>query len=193
MMTDGLAVLDRIVLAVILVRQRLERTALAFERAGIPYAVLGGNAVFLWMIKHGEGGERFTPNVDFLVNRADLRSVKAALESTGFVADPHRPDLFRDGPTGSPRTRLRLVFAGELVRETDLLANPNISCPERIETFQVLSLPDLVQTKLMAYRSIDRVHLCDMLAVGLIDQTWTARYSLELAERLQTLIDTPDE
>ena len=36
------------------------------------------------------------------------------------------------------------------------------------------------------------MHLRDMLDVGLIDETWKARYPPELAERLQLLIDTPE-
>jgi len=94
--------------------------------------------------------------------------------------------------SGSPRTRIRLVFTGEKVRETDLLANPAVACPERIESFQVLALPALVQVKLTAFRTIDQVHLRDMLDVGLIDETWKARYPPELAARLQLLIDTPE-
>lgn len=31
-----------------------------------------------------------------------------------------------------------------------------------------------------------------MIDVGLIDQTWTARFPAELAARLQHLLDTPD-
>ena len=142
--------------------------------------------------KHGEGGERNTPNVDLLVNRADLARVKAALESVGFYPDPARPDLFRDGPSGSPRTRVRLVFTGEKVREMDLLPNPGVACSERIGAFQVLALSALVQVKLTAFRTIDKVHLRDMLDVGLIDEIWKARYPPELAERLQLLTDTPE-
>jgi hypothetical protein len=46
--------------------------------------------------------------------------------------------------------------------------------------------------KLTSNRDKDRMHLRDMLGVGLIDATWPARYPPELAVRLQHLIDTPD-
>ncbi len=192
LLSDGKAILDRIVSAVQAVRERLERATRALERAGIPYAVIGGNAVALWVERHGEGGERNTPNVDLLVNRADLARIKAVLEGAGFCPGPARPDLFLDGPSGSLRTRVRLVFAEEKVRETDLLANPDVACSEQIGLFQVLAQPALVQVKLTAFRTIDQVHLHDMLDVGLIDETWKARYPPELAERLQLLIDTPE-
>ncbi len=72
------------------------------------------------------------------------------------------------------------------------MANPEAACSERIDSFRVLALPALVQVKLTAFRTIDKVHLRDMLDVGLIDETWKSRYPPELADRLQLLIDTPD-
>ena len=92
------------------VRERLLRAAGALDRAGVPYAIIGGNAVFLWMVRHGEGGERFTPNVDLLVNRADLASIEAVLGGVGFLPDFDQPDSFRDGSEGSPRKRLQLLI-----------------------------------------------------------------------------------
>ena len=46
--------------------------------------------------------------------------------------------------------------------------------------------------KLTAFRDKDRVHLRDMLDVGLIDASWLARLPASLAERLQELIDHPE-
>lgn len=188
----GMMSLDRMALAVANVRERLERATAALKSAGIDYAVIGGNAVFLWVEAYGEGGERNTPNVDFLISRADLAPAAAALERVGFVGVTDRPDLFLDGPNGSPRTRLRLLFAQEQVRESDLLPNPGCREVVRLGAFAVLPLESLVQTKLVAYRIVDRVHLRDLLDMGLIDAAWTQRYPPELAERLQTLVDTPD-
>jgi len=37
------------------------------------------------------------------------------------------------------------------------------------------------------------MHLRDMLDVGLIGATWTARLPADLAARLQLLIDTPED
>ena len=192
LLADGEAIMNRAVAAVEKVRGRLVRSTQALEREGIPHAILGANAVLLRVESHGEGGERMTPNVDLLVNRADAKAVGEALVAAGFLSDPANPDLLRDGPAGGPRTRLRLLFAGEKVRDTDLLPNPEVTCAERIGGFRVLSLGALVQTNLVANRTVDRVHLRDLLDVGLIDESWKARYLPELAERLQLLIDTPD-
>jgi hypothetical protein len=46
--------------------------------------------------------------------------------------------------------------------------------------------------KLTSYRFKDRVHLLDMIEVGLIDGSWPIRFSEELGERLQQLLDDPD-
>ena len=45
----GQALWDRMERAVEKVQQRLERTATALEQAGIPYAIIGGNAVRDWV------------------------------------------------------------------------------------------------------------------------------------------------
>jgi hypothetical protein len=50
----------------------------------------------------------------------------------------------------------------------------------------------LVQMKLNSFRLKDRVHLLDMIGVGLVDQTWPARLPPELADRLQLLLDNPE-
>jgi hypothetical protein len=102
---DGLFALDRMERAVEKVRDRLLRSTAALEAAGVPYAVIGGNAVMAW------------------VEQADEAAVRMKLTSN---------------------------------------------------------------------RDKDRMHLRDMLGVGLIDATWPARYPPELAARLQHLIDTPD-
>jgi hypothetical protein len=56
--------LDRMVRAVEKVRQRLLRATAALERAGVPYAVAGGNAVAAWVTRVDESAVRNTRNVD---------------------------------------------------------------------------------------------------------------------------------
>lgn len=46
--------------------------------------------------------------------------------------------------------------------------------------------------KLIANRLKDRVHLLDMIGVGLIDATWPGRFPPPLDERLQQLLDDPN-
>jgi hypothetical protein len=47
--------------------------------------------------------------------------------------------------------------------------------------------------KLTSFRDKGKTHLRDMLEVGPIDRSWPSRFPVELAERLQLLIDTPEE
>jgi len=67
-----------------------------------------------------------------------------------------------------------------------------VGLSEKTGNFRVLSLEPLVQIKLTAYRDKDRMHLRDLLDVGLIDQSWVPRFPAELAARLQHLIDHPE-
>jgi hypothetical protein len=55
-----------------------------------------------------------------------------------------------------------------------------------------VSLEALVCMKLNSFRLKDRVHLLDMIGVGLLDQSWPARLPPELAARLQQLLDNPN-
>jgi hypothetical protein len=185
--------LERVVRAVERVRQRLLRATAALERAAIPYAVAGGNAVALWVSRVDEAAVRNTRDVDLLVRRQDLGSVKAALSSAGFVfRHAAGLDLFVDGPEGKARQGIHLLFAGEKVRPEEALPNPDVSESEAGGEYRVLSLRALVQIKLTAYRDKDRTHLRDLLEVGLIDGTWGRYYPPELAERLQALVDNPN-
>src|SRR5437660_12135480 len=93
------AFLDRMVSAVEKVRERLLRAAGALERAGVAYAVAGGNAVALWVSRVDESAVRNTRDVAILIRRDDFEAAKAALGQAGFV---HRHssgvEMFLDGP-----------------------------------------------------------------------------------------------
>ena len=58
--------LDRMVRAVEKVRERLLRATAALEKAGVPYAVAGGNAVAVWVTRVDESAVRNTRDVDIL-------------------------------------------------------------------------------------------------------------------------------
>lgn len=186
-------ILERMVRAVQKVRERLLRAAKALEEAGIGYAVVGGNAVAAWVARVDEAAVRNTQDVDILIRRADVDAVTQALSQVGFVRRHVRGlDLFLDGLKAKARDAIHVVFAGEKVRPEYSHAAPDVSESEPIGSFQVVSLPALVRMKLTSYRLKDRVHLLDLLEVGLIDASWAGRLPPELSARLQTLIDNPD-
>lgn len=178
--------------AVELVRKRLERAARALHLAGIPYAVVGGNAVAAWVATIDEAAVRNTQDVDILIRRTDLDAVRAALESAGFhYRHAAGPDLFLDEAGSSPRSAVHIIFANELVRATEHAPNPDVTASLDMGPLRVLNLAALVNIKLTAFRDKDRTHLRDLIEVGLVDVSWCHHYPAELAQRLQSLIDTP--
>ena len=72
------------VLAVELVRKRLLKVSSALDAAGLPYAVVGGNAVAAWVATIDVAAVRNTQDVDILLERSDLPAAIAALEHSGF-------------------------------------------------------------------------------------------------------------
>lgn len=184
---------DRMIRAVEKVRERLTRAATALEAAGIPYAVVGGNAVAAWVARVDEAAVRNTQGVDLLLRRSDLEAAKGALEPAGFVYRHVKGiDMFLDGPGAKARDAVHIIFAGEKVRPEDAVAVPEVGESEYTPKFRLLSLEGLVRMKLIANRRKDQVHLLDMLDVGLIDESWCERLPRELADRLRHLIATPD-
>ena len=82
---DGLLSLDRLERAVEKVRDRLLRSTAALEAAGVPYAVIGGNAVMAWVEQADESAVRFTQDVDLVLRREDLDRARVAVEQAGFI------------------------------------------------------------------------------------------------------------
>ena len=192
MTTIGPFSLERMVTAVERVRQRLLRAAAALRAAGISYAVVGGNAVALWVSRVDEAAVRNTRDVDILVRREDLTGVKAALEHAGFVyRHAAGADLFLDGPTAKPGDAVHVVFANELVRPSEPLPNPDVSEAEETDLFRVISLEPLVRIKLSAFRDKDRTHLTDLIEVGLLGADRVPKLPPPLADRLPQLLNTP--
>ena len=186
--------LERMVLAVERVRERLERATAALEAAGVPYAVTGGNAVAAWVASIDPAAVRNTQDVDILLRRVDLDAATRALEAAGFVRrHVSGIDLFLDGPNANARDAVHVVPAGEKIRPEYVSPSADVSEFARPDPrFRVIALESLVRMKLTSFGDKDRTHLRDMLGVGLIDGTWVARFPGELGARLQQLVDTPE-
>jgi hypothetical protein len=185
--------LDRMVLAVEKVRERLQRSTAALDAAGIPYAVIGGNAVAAWVSKIDPGAARNTVDVDLMVNRADLDRIEQSMSAAGFVHyELMYVHMFLDGPDGSPRDAVHLFFAGEKVKQAYSEAAPDLTAVSDHPQYKLLDLKPLVVMKLTSFRRKDQVHLQDMIEVGLLDTSWPSRLPPELAARLQELLDDPN-
>jgi hypothetical protein len=184
---------QRMVTAVEKVRDRLRRATQALEQAQIPYAVVGGNAVAAWVSEVDEAAVRNTQDVDILLRRADLDKATVALAAAGFVYRHSASlDMFLDGPNAKARDAVYVVFAGEKIRKEYLLPAPDITEARATGTSRVLNLDALVRMKLTSFRDKDRMHIRDLIDVGLVDATWRDRLPAELAERLQSLLDNPE-
>lgn len=184
---------ERMIRAVEKVRERLRRAAAALEAAGIPYAVVGGNAVAAWVSRVDEAAVRNTQDVDILLRREDLESAKAALAGAGFVFRHVKGiDMFLDGPGAKARDAVHVLFAAERVRQDDAVPAPEISESEESQGVRVVGLEPLLRMKLTSFRDKDRTHIRDMIDVGLIDASWLPRLPAPLAERLRELLENPE-
>ncbi len=189
----GFDVLDRIEQAVVMVKERLRRAVAALEAAGIPHAVCGGHAVAAWVARIDPAAVRTTVDVDILIERVDLPRAIAALEAVGFLHSFNFGiNIFVDGPKGKAREAVHILFAGEPVKPTDLAAAPNLSQADWQEGYPIVDLADLIAMKLTAFRLKDRVHLLDMIDVGIITPATLAKLPLPLRARLQELLDNPE-
>jgi hypothetical protein len=75
--------LDRMVTAVEGVRDRLRRTAAALGGAGVPYAIVGDDAVAAWVATVDPTAVRNTQAVDVLLRRGELDAAERAKRSSG--------------------------------------------------------------------------------------------------------------
>jgi hypothetical protein len=191
--TMGWEILDRMERAVLKVRERLLRVTGILNEAKIAYAVVGGHAVATWVASIDAGAVRNTRDIDLLVRRADLPEITAALERAGFVrAEVLNVTMFLDGPDAKPSESVHLLFADEKVRDDYPLPSPSLTTITDPSGYHVLMLESLVQMKLLSNHDKDRTHVRDLISVGLIDRTWLAKLPPVLSERLQGILDTPD-
>lgn len=176
------------------VEQRLRRTVSILESAGVPFAVVGGNAVRVWVAQVDPGAVRATNDVDVLVRSEDLERIQQVMHEHGFqYRKAAGLSMFLEGKNDSVRNAIHLVFAGEMVRDDDYEPNPDVEPSEYGDGIRTLPLERLVRMKLNSFRLKDRVHLIDMIQVGIIDHGWMSRYSEPLAERLKSLLENPDQ
>jgi hypothetical protein len=181
------------------VRHRLLRASAALEAAGIAYAVIGGNAVAAWVSRIDETAVRNTRDVDLLLRREDLPAATAALEAAGFqhrrvssLGQAGAMDIFLDGPESRVRDAVRIVFAGERARSDQPAPNANVDESEFTGSFRLIALDALVRMKLTAFRDKDRMHIRDLLDVGLLDSSWLSNLPDVLRARLEEILATPE-
>jgi len=189
----GDALWERIERAVEIVKDRLRRVTRALNSADVPYAVIGGNAVQHWVSQVDESVVRATRDVDIILNESDLQRAIPALEAVGFIYRRSAGvTMFLDGPNAKARDAVHVLFAGKKVREEYPEPVPEIDQYELMEDARTLPFERLVTMKLTSFRDKDRVHIRDLISIGMIDETWLDRLSPELRLRLEKLLSSPD-
>jgi hypothetical protein len=172
------------------VTDRLERIARALEEAGVTYALVGGQAVALWVATKDPAAVRTTKDVDLLLRRQDLPKARAAAATVAFdYFEVAGVGMFLEQTDPNPRKAVHLLWSGERVRPDYDVHSPTVE--ERVllqPGKHVVSLPGLVRMKLLANRDQDRVHLRDMIDVGLIQRDLVQDLPPELGGRLDALL-----
>jgi hypothetical protein len=172
------------------VNARLGRICAALRENSVPFALVGGQAVVLWVSTRDPAAVRTTKDVDILLQRGDLpRARAAALAADMDYFEVLGVGMFLERDDPNPRHAVHLVWAGEKVRPEYELPSPPIEERQELSPgMPVVSLAGLVRMKLLAYRDRDRVHLIDMIEVGLVGREMLATLTPELAKRLDMLL-----
>ena len=172
------------------VTDRLERITGALTAAGVPHALVGGQAVALWVATKDPAAVRTTKDVDLLLRKADLPAAKKAARGIGMeYCEILGVGMFLESSDPNPRKAVHLVWAEEKVRPDYALPSPSVDSRVELEPGKsAVALADLVKMKLMANRDQDRVHLRDMIDVGLVDRSIQANLPTELSHRLDDLL-----
>jgi hypothetical protein len=157
---------------------------------GVPYALVGGQAVALWVATKDPAAVRTTKDVDILLRREDLPKARAAATAVGLdYFEVLGVGMFLERSDPNPRKAVHLLWAGEKVRPEYPLSSPTVDGCEMLEPGKhVVSLAGLVRTKLMSNRDQDRVHWRDLIDVDLISRDLLSTLPPDLATRLDALL-----
>lgn len=176
------------------VELRLRKTIAILEATGIPFAIVGGNAVRIWVAQVDPGAVRATNDVYVLIRPENLEQVKQVMAENGYhYRKAAGLDMFLEGKDDSVRYAIHIVLANRMVKENDYEANPDVEPSEYGDGIRTLPLERLVRMKLNSFRLKDRVHLLDMIEVGLLNNNWITKFPKPLGERLRLLIENPDQ
>jgi hypothetical protein len=124
------------------VRRTLRRIASRLDELGVPYAIVGGMAMYT------HGFRRYTEDVDILVTKDGLNLIHEKLEGLGYVRPFAASKNLRDADTG---VRVEFLVTGQFPGsgQSGPIAFPdprNVS--EVREGIRVLSIEKLVELKL---------------------------------------------
>ncbi|MEM6504161.1 MAG: hypothetical protein AAF711_01700 [Planctomycetota bacterium] len=171
------------------VERLLRRTAEALEQSGISYAVVGGNAVAIWIGSVDPEAVRTTKDVDLLVDQKDVDRITEALEAIGLTrVDLRRITLFLDPEKPDKKSGVHLVWSGVKVWPSNEVPTPTLEQVTHSEDgLRVIELGALVQMKLVADRYHDRAHIMDLYKAGLVTEEIRDALPEPLLDRLDMI------
>jgi len=124
------------------VQESLHRITQRLDALKIPYAVVGGMALF------SHGYRRFTEDVDLLVRSEDLKTIHDALRGRGYMPPFERSKQLRDTES---KVRIEFLttgaFPGDGQPKPVAFPDPRDAAEER-EGLKVLRLDRLIELKL---------------------------------------------
>jgi len=148
------------------VHKSLRRVTRRLERAGIPYAIVGGMAV------NAHKYQRTTGDVDLLLTREGLDAFVEKFVTKNYTRKPERLRRFID----------RVNNVGVDILMTGLypgsgkpgpIAYPDpTAVAETIDTVQVVNLPTLIQLKLAAQRHRDFGDVVELIRFNDLDEAF---------------------
>src|SRR5438552_18744679 len=109
------------------VTERLERIAGALDGAGVPFALVGGQAVAIWVATRDPAAVRTTKDVDILLRRQDLPRARAAATAVGLdYFEVAGVGMFLERTDPNPRKGVHVLWSGEKVRPECPLPAPGV-------------------------------------------------------------------
>src|SRR5450755_3450469 len=103
---------ERYVMAIDKLTDRLNRITGALTKMGVPYALVGGQAVILWVSTKDPAAVRTTKDVDILIRRADLPKARAAAASVAMdYFEVMGVGMFLERTDPNPRKGVHLLWA----------------------------------------------------------------------------------
>lgn len=161
------------------VHRALQKIAKRLDELHIPYAVVGGMAMFL------HGYRRFTEDVDLLVTREGLQEVHRRLEGLGYLPPFQGSKHLRDTELG---VRVEFLVTGDYPGDGKpkpiAFPNPELVSEER-NGIRCLQLPRLVELKLASGMS-NLQRMRDLSDV--VDMIRTLNLPRELADELDETV-----
>jgi hypothetical protein len=144
----------------------MRRLVRRLERARIPYAVMGGMAVY------AHGHQRMTNDVDVLLTRAGLEEFRRLFVPKYYEQDPARSRRFLDK---KDKVTVDILvtghFPGRGERGPFAFPNPE-AVRERIAKIDYIDFASLIQFKLAARRHQDFADVVNLIAAHNLDESF---------------------